>query len=380
MSEQWNETVKRIRQVPGFANFLEPTPSTVLRNAAAGGPIIIVNISHIRSNAIIIPQDPTAQMLVIPLPLATPDTIGRLAAVLRYIVNDQPRDITVLIATILRNLWHLVVRNVAVALERDFKLPRRSRVWWCPTSAAWGLPFHAAGPYEPRQRGFADRYISSYTPTITTLLRIRETRDRRGPASSLPHILAVGMTKTPGEADLPFVSQEIAQVKRVGRNVTVLEGETATREGVLAGLRDNSWAHFACHGHQDEEQAFNSHFSLNRGKLSLLDIIQSGLPTAELVFLSACHSAAGDWRTPDEAMHLAAGMQFAGFLGVVGTLWAMVDDDGPIVAEEFYKHMFRNGEQADYTDAAQALAAATTALRRRKVPLERWINFVHYGV
>ncbi|KAG8883743.1 hypothetical protein FRB98_002841 [Tulasnella sp. 332] len=378
-SAQWNTAVDRIRQVPGFSNFLEPTPSTILRNAAADGPIIIVNISNHHSDAIIMPQDPTAQMLIIPLPRATPETIEFLALILRQIVRDQPRDITVKIANVLRDLWELVARNVAVALERDFKLPRLSRVWWCLTSVAWGLPFHAAGPYKPGEKGFADRYVSSYTPTITSLLRIRENHNGRGPATSPPHILVVGMSKTPGEADLPFVSQEVAEVKKAGRSVTVLEGEKATRENVLERLHDHCWAHFACHGHHDEEHAFDSHFSLTGGKLSLLDIIRSGLPNAELAFLSACHSAAGDPRTPDETMHLAAGMLFAGFGGVVGTLWAMADDDGPIVAQEFYKYMFRNGEQTDYRDAAQALAAATTALRRRKVPLERWINFVHYG-
>jgi CHAT domain-containing protein len=40
-----------------------------------------------------------------------------------------------------------------------------------------------------------------------------------------------------------------------------------------------------------------------------------------LAFLSACETAKGDDSTPDEAMHLAATLLFAGFRGVVATMW-----------------------------------------------------------
>ncbi|KAG8986386.1 hypothetical protein FRB94_003437 [Tulasnella sp. JGI-2019a] len=379
ISQKWFETVDRIRQLPGFSDFLLPAPWDRLRTAAAGGPVIIINISHIGSHAIIIPQDPTAQGIAISLPLATPRVVWNLADQLRGIINQQPPDITVKIAGVLRQLWHIIVEDVTRKLQDNLKVPKRSRVWWCLTSRAWFLPFHAAGPYMPGQRGFADRYVSSYTPTLMTLIRSREGHKQQAPVTSAPRILVVGMPQTPGEGDLPSVSEEITQIQNIAENATVLKGPTATREGVLSYLNDHRWAHFACHGFQDQGNAFKSHFALADGKLTLLDIIRSGLPNGELAFLSACHSAAGDAQIPDEAVHLAAGLQFAGFAGVVGTLWAMADIDGPVVAEEFYKYMFRNGEQVDHRDAAAALSAATTALRRQKVPLERWINFVHYG-
>jgi CHAT domain-containing protein len=43
--------------------------------------------------------------------------------------------------------------------------------------------------------------------------------------------------------------------------------------------------------------------------------------TMSLAFLSACETAKGDGKTPDEAMHLAASLLFAGFRGVVATMW-----------------------------------------------------------
>ena len=65
---------------------------------------------------------------------------------------------------------------------------------------------------------------------------------------------------------------------------------------------------------------------------------------------------------------------------MVGTLWAMADEDGPTISKEFYKYMFRNARnKADLRDSAEALNQAIRTMRKRRVPLERWIMFVHIG-
>jgi hypothetical protein len=65
---------------------------------------------------------------------------------------------------------------------------------------------------------------------------------------------------------------------------------------------------------------------------------------------------------------------------VVGTLWAMADIDGPDVAEDFYGYMFREaGAAGDFRGSAAALNHATREMRKRRVPIDRWINFVHIG-
>ncbi|KAG1742803.1 hypothetical protein EDB19DRAFT_1700425 [Suillus lakei] len=53
--------------------------------------------------------------------------------------------------------------------------------------------------------------------------------------------------------------------------------------------------------------------------LTLLNIVENNAPQAEFAFLSACHTAVGDEQTPDEVIHLAAGLQFSGFKSVIGT-------------------------------------------------------------
>jgi CHAT domain-containing protein len=40
-----------------------------------------------------------------------------------------------------------------------------------------------------------------------------------------------------------------------------------------------------------------------------------------LAFLSACETAKVHKNVPDEAMHLAATLLFAGFRGVIATMW-----------------------------------------------------------
>ncbi|KAI0256943.1 hypothetical protein BJV78DRAFT_1083894, partial [Lactifluus subvellereus] len=64
------------------------------------------------------------------------------------------------------------------------------------------------------------------------------------------------------------------------------------------------------------------------------------LPKAELAFLAACHTVGPEGNTLDEVPHLTAAMQFSGFRSVIGTMWAMADEDGQNLTEYFYRKMF----------------------------------------
>ena len=121
---------------------------------------------------------------------------------------------------------------------------------------------------------------------------------------------------------------------------------------------------------------------LHGGSLSLNDIIKAQLPDARFAFLAACHTAEqNSTGLLDEILHLASAMQCSGFRSVVGTMWAMKDEDGPDVAARFYEEMLE-GEGHDggrHKRAARALWIVTREMKKRKVPLERWVNFVHIG-
>jgi len=274
----------------------------------------------------------------------------------------------------LHALWKNIVSPIVDHLA-EIRVPEKSRVWWCPTSELSSLPLHAAGPYRPKQKNLPDIYTSSYTTTLSALIRARSNTSGQ---CIVPKLLAIGQ---PGEA-LPNVRAEIDNLCQLGDFVDVLVGAEANRDQVLHALQQHSWAHFACHGHLgDITQPFRASFELHSSSsLTLLELIQAKLPNTELAFLSACHSAEGDSITPDESIHLAAALQFCGFWSMVGTLWAMDDEDGPMISKEFYKYMFRNpGNKADFRDSADSLSVSIQAMRKNGVPLERWILFVHIG-
>ena len=130
-----------------------------------------------------------------------------------------------------------------------------------------------------------------------------------------------------------------------------------------------------------------SAFALYDGPLSLAELMSTtATGRAELAFLSACQTAVGDEKIPEESMHLAAGMLAVGFKGVVATMWSIRDEDAPIVVAEYYKKLLdiRNtgSLQRGQTGAAYALHAATKRLREEvgEKSFERWVPFVHYGV
>ena len=375
LSEDLEEVLGKVREIEGFGNFLQAVPFTTLQAAALEGPVILINISNYRSDAIILHIDNPPTLVT--LPEVQCEDLSDLAeelALARY--TDPGAEFAARskdIPPILRAIWDNIISPVIDCLT-ELGVPEKTRVWWCPTSELCALPLHAAGPYRPGQMNLPDIYTSSYIPTLSALIRARSNISCQ---SVVPKLLVIGQ---PG-SDLQNVQTEIDHVQQLGSFVDVIVGTEANHDTVLLGLQDHSWAHFACHGHLgDNAQPFHGSFELHNGSLTLLDLMQARLPNAELAFLSACHSAEGDLITPDETIHLAAALQFCGFRSVVGTLWAMADKDGPIVSKEFYKHMFRKPEnRADFRDSAEALRLAICALKKNHVPLERRILFVHIG-
>jgi CHAT domain-containing protein len=168
--------------------------------------------------------------------------------------------------------------------------------------------------------------------------------------------------------------------------VTSLISEAATPAAVLDGFHHHRFVHFACHGTLEAGKPFEAGFELHGNeRLTLLEIVRADLPTAEFAFLSACHTAeVTEGSIMDEGLHLAAAVQYSGFRSVVGTMWAMVDEDGRDLAENFYKALFSNSRREQgipyHERSAKALRFAVKKLRRkRRITLERWVNFVHYG-
>ena len=382
--QECDKVISQIRDLPGFDRFLTFPLFDTLRSAASSGPVIIVNHSESRSDILILLPNATPSLISTPT-----DFYDRANALKDKLVVSQVKDglnsseYDKTLASALAELYELVGKPVIERL-RTLRVPDQSRVWWCPTSVFCSLPLHAMGPIssdDGELRYFLDLYISSYTPSLSALIQSRS-RDSSSRSLDHPSVLLVAQT----DPFLPTVESEIEVVQSLDADVTSLISGAATPAAVLDGFQNHRFVHFACHGTLEVNKPFEAGFELHGDKrLTLLDIVRSRLPTAEFAFLSACHTAeVTEGSIMDEGLHLAAAVQYSGFRSVVGTMWAMADVDGRDLAENFYKVLFSNSRRDRGTPfherSAKALRSAVKKLRKkRRITLERWVNFVHYG-
>jgi len=236
------------------------------------------------------------------------------------------------------------------------------------------------GPIQPEgyhKLYFSDLYIPLYTPTLSALI---EARKHNSHSLEKPSILIIAQS----DESIPKALEEISHIKRLKTTVTALISEKAMPSAVIDRLQDHRFAHFSCHGNLKARKPFNASFKLHQGQLTLLNIIQSQLPSAKFAFLSSCHTAQlTEESIADEGLHLSAAVQYSGFWSVVGTMWAMVNIDGEVLVKNFYLSVFSEEERKSvpyYKRTAEALWDAVQVFRRRKKPtMECWVNFIHYG-
>ncbi|EJC99027.1 TPR-like protein, partial [Fomitiporia mediterranea MF3/22] len=382
LSSEQKDAISEIRRVPGFENFLTATPFKILQQAASEGPVIVVNHSRYRSDALIVL--PRKDVAVVCVPLDGEfgnDSIKLCIELLETRAHSKASSLEYdkILRRVKKMLWDRVVSKVVKKLE-ELGIPRGSRIWWCPTFGLSAFPFYAAGPFEDANgtvKYLLDDYVSSYTPTLGALINARS---RENINIGKPTMLIVGDTVTLGSTE--------AEVRAVQKNTSnyvsshrVLLNEKANREKVLKHLQKATWIHFACHGHLGRG-SLDSSFRLSDGGLTLLDIIRANLPNAEFAFLSACHTAEQDiCSLYDEILHLAAAIQFSRFRSMIGTMWELFDPDGPLLAKEVYSYMggYEDGEVIHKRSAA-ALRRAVLKLREEGgVMTEQWVNLVHIG-
>lgn len=255
-------------------------------------------------------------------------------------------------------------------------------ITWCPTGPLAFLPLHAAGDYRKQKltENVMEFAISSYTPSLESLLR----RHITVPADLRRHsdLLIVSQPATPGCGDLPRTVEEAGIVQGIFPDSSLLNDSQGTIDAVLEGMKTHHWIHLACHGLQNTADPTQSSFFLHDGKLTLSTLISASFPHAELAFLSACQTATGVEKLPEESVHLAAGMLNIGYKSVIGTMWSIADDDGPIVARRFYDVVKEQIAGKGELRAAYALHEATKQLRN-EVGLKEylaWVPFVHFGI
>ncbi|KAL5634393.1 hypothetical protein ACGC1H_002452 [Rhizoctonia solani] len=390
LAKEYQEVLAQARKLPGFEDFLQPMKAQSLARAARHGPIVVINCHTDRCDALVIlAGDHTVHH--IPLPNFSGEKAlearQSLESSLRckgirdrgVKVREQPGHKDNM-ADVLAVLWHDVVKPILDFLKctDNYSTDSLPHITWCPTGAMTFLPLHAAGDYsQPRSRVF-NYAVSSYTPTLTALLA-------SPPISSSNHrrVLAIGQATTPGHSSLPGTVKELASVKEHTQDNSEylqLTNSQATVSAVLDAMEDHDWVHLACHAHQNVKDPTKSGFFLHGGTLDIAAISKRSLKNKGLAFLSACQTATGDEKLPDEAIHLASGMLMAGYSSVVATMWSVHDADAPLVADKVYAHLVTD-MKIENGGAGRALHSAVAHLRQQvgDQAFERWVPYIHIG-
>jgi CHAT domain-containing protein len=189
---------------------------------------------------------------------------------------------------------------------------------------------HAAGVYHGSgQECVSDYVVSSYIPTVTSLVNANEASLSYSPSNIMDErtqVLLLAQPEVQGLPSLPHAREEAAVVQSIVPMDSIITLEQNLVGGsivksVLARLPDASVLHLACHATQCKDDPLQSGFDFVDGRLTLCDLMQVNHPKAQLAYLSACESGAVDENQPDEAINLAATMLFVGFKSVIATMW-----------------------------------------------------------
>ncbi|CVK99387.1 uncharacterized protein FMAN_02229 [Fusarium mangiferae] len=355
--QKMSDLVREIRKQTGFENFLLPASESQLLLAASNGPVVMVNVSPLRCDALIILKDGFQHIELPKLHLT--DIIG----------HKHQRDS---IST-LEWLWDNLVEQVLDELGYT-EPPSADKpcawpcIWWIPTGQLVSFPIHAAG-YHTEISGFQsaiDRVISSYSSSVKSLIHVQSYQlpvpeITTGPISPRKIVL-VSMEDTPGDLrDLQYAAQEVLMVDKICRsssmNLTTIWPDPH-RQSVLSALTDCFIFHFAGHGYAKKSNPLDSLILLEdwiTNPLTVETLIDTNLVSTPpfLAYLSACGTGqVRQEESLDEGMHLSGAFQLAGFRHVIGTLWEVNDRLCVDVASKIYEHLRNHGINDESVRAA----------------------------
>ncbi|CEL54382.1 hypothetical protein RSOLAG1IB_07032 [Rhizoctonia solani AG-1 IB] len=411
LSKYYDYLLGQIRKIDGFKDFMRPFAYADTAGIASDGPVIILNLCDDGCDALVFLRSGVHH---VPLPDADFSILSAKRAELMvaaaHVVEDQGVAMDGILQPLLRLLWSSLVEPIVSFIKASDTAEKR--VFWCVAGLS-DLPIHAAGPHKPGKRDLPETFISSYIPNLSTLIRAR--RARVVFDSPQPRLLTVIQTETGDMDELISAQEEVETIRDLGivtteirDNDLQLEGNMGLieearrlhqneraydpvymgiqnarqiyREALISHIKAHNWVHFCCHGTTDPKLPLLSAFHFSKFKLTIEPLMRAELPLADFAFLSACHTAEGS-EAQNENMSLAGALQVAGFRSVVATMYAVADFDGPIVARELYEHMFRDRSQpANSSDAALGLNKAVRKLRKNKVPMHRWVPYIHIGI
>ncbi|CZR45522.1 uncharacterized protein FPRO_15302 [Fusarium proliferatum ET1] len=330
-SVELDSLILEIRKHPGFSDFLESSNEDGVRAAASLGPIVVVNLSKFRCDAILIE---THQITSLSLPNLNNDKM-----------NEKESQNSLTSPSMLEWLWDVAANPILQALGIQGPPPGDDwpHIWWIPTGRLSRLPFHAFGyHYLGSTQTVLDRVISSYSSSIQALINGRKLRSD----SVQDKAVLVAMEDTTAQIKLPFVKEEVSAIVKICKSIN-LESRVPEqhKQAVLEELQNCKVFHFAGHGKTDGNPS-QSGLLMTDGILTVSELMDINLRKHApfLAYLSACGTGqVGGDAFFDESIHLISACQLAGFRHVVGTLWEVNDKSCVEVSQTVYESIRDEG-------------------------------------
>ncbi|KAL3429841.1 CHAT domain-containing protein [Aspergillus tetrazonus] len=356
--KKFDKLIIEIREKPGFDDFLQAPSEEQIRLTGQNGPIIIINVSRHRCDAIINLQN---RIFSLPLPKLK-----------RHDIEENARKDNLGSSRVLEWLWDTVMDPILEALEFTESPPDNNwpHVWWIPTGPLSKFPLHAAGyHHEGTSRTVLDRAMSSYSSSVKAIIH-----GRRRPVKRFTsvHATLIAMEYTPGSHRLPFAVEEVRLLHGLCESMDIEPVQPERhKQGILKSLPHCRIFHFAGHGYTDSTDPLKSHLLLSDGKydpFTVENLLEMNLRDHSpfLAYLSACGTGRiGDDRLVDESIHLVSAFQLAGFRHAIGTLWEVNDE----ICVDMAKITYETMAGANMTDESvcRGLHLATRELRDRSL-------------
>jgi len=203
-----------------------------------------------------------------------------------------------------------------------------------PLHAAWRVDEAAIGG----RRYALDEALLTYAPSAQAVAAAQ----RRVAGTPAHGVLAVADPSPVSAPGLPGAAVEADAATEFFAVWITLRGPDATRDAVIGALAGHQVHHFACHASADTGNPLESALLLAHDeRLKLSDIMKLTLRQPRLSFLSACETAIIGERLPDEVIGLHTALMQVGVPGVVGSLWAVLDESTALLVARFYD-LWRN--------------------------------------
>lgn len=388
LAKQFDDLLRYIRSLEGFENFLQFPSESELHSLAEDGPIILFNVSDIRSDAFLITSN---EIRSVRLPLLTADLLEKYADLFLYAIDEfnirRYQYMMLGLNRVLEWLWDVAVEPVLDELgfsQAPLSDETWPRVWWVGGGLMSLLPIHASGYHDVNPPKTAlDRVISSYAPTLKSLIYAR---DRAEKACHISKEKALLVAMSEGS---PYVEMEVRDLERLldwaSIDTTIMHNPT--RAEVLSEMQKSTIVHFACGASfaSDPSQSVLHLKDWKSHPLTASDLASLNIELGKLAYLSVSHaSTMRDFHLLDESINLSSAIQLSGYSSVMGSLWKVQDAHSAKVARDIYAWMLK-GQKLNVRQSAEGLHKAIRDLRdmtrfKTKSDPLAWAPYIYIGI